>query len=87
MTVSCIKPVNEGIIMKRAKNNNRILDDFVRKTDAAMCKMISDVIEEHRRLNMPLVVSQNGKVAYVPADKLLPAVREPRSKYVTKKKK
>lgn len=32
----------------------------------ALKTAVSDVIEEHRRLNMPLVVGQNGKVVYLP---------------------
>lgn len=73
--------------MKKSKNNDRALAAFVRKTDAAMRKMVSDVIEEHRRLNMPLVVGQNGKVVYLPADRISsPSVREKRGRYGRRKK-
>ncbi len=73
--------------MKKSNNNDKALDDFVKKADAAMRKMVADVIEEHRRLNMPLVVSQNGKVTYVPVDEISSVVRERRDSYVTRKKK
>lgn len=53
----------------------------------ALKAAVRDVIEEHRRLNMPLVVGQNGKVVYLSADTLSPVAHEPRSKYAAKKKK
>lgn len=73
--------------MKNNKKPKWETIQFVNKVDAAMRKMVADVIEEHRRLNMPLVVSRNGKVTYIPADEISSAARDTRGKYVAKKKK
>lgn len=42
-----------------------ILPPLVEKAQRALRKAVAGVIAEHRRTGRPLVVSQNGRVAYV----------------------
>ena len=73
--------------MKKNGKPRPSTERMAEKAYRALRKAVADVIEEHHRLKMPLVVSQNGKVVYVPADKISSTVRESGSKYVAKKKK
>lgn len=46
-------------------------DSLQVKAERALKEAVQEVIEDHRRSGRPLVIWRNGKVAKVPAKKLL----------------
>ncbi|MCX5903669.1 MAG: hypothetical protein NTV89_09430 [Proteobacteria bacterium] len=52
---------------------------LVKKAEEALKAAVAKVIEENKRLGIPLVIWRNGKVVHVPPEEL--EVREPKAKY------
>jgi hypothetical protein len=52
-----------------------------RKAEKALKKAVKKVIEEHRRLGLPVAVMHNGKPALISAEEATTSVRESRSTY------
>lgn len=49
-------------------------------------KAVAEVIEENRRLGLPIAVMRNGKAVLMAPDKAVSAVRESRAAYGAKRK-
>jgi hypothetical protein len=48
------------------KRSNSDVPEFVRRAERAMRRAAKNVIKEHRALNLPLIVWENGKVVEKP---------------------
>ncbi|MFH0954217.1 MAG: hypothetical protein V1873_07800 [Verrucomicrobiota bacterium] len=57
------------------------------KAERALKKAVSAVVEEHRRLGLPIAIMRKGKAVFVSAEKALAAVREDRASYAAKGRK
>lgn len=57
------------------------------KAQRAMRRAVAKVVEENRKLGLPVAVMRNGKAVLVPADEALPTVREQRARYSAKSRK
>ena len=55
---------NSGILERNnlcKKNPNRAVPEFVRRAERAMRRAAKNVDKEHRSLNLPIIVRENGK--------------------------
>ena len=52
-----------------------------RKAEKALRKAVKRVIEENRRLGLPVAVMRNGKPVLIPAEQAIASIREIRSSY------
>ncbi len=57
-----------------------------RKAEKALRKAVKKVIEENRRLGLPVAVMRNGKPVLIPAEKATTSVRESRGIYSAKRR-
>ena len=57
-----------------------------RKAERVLREAVARVIEENRKLGLPVAVMKNGKAVLIPAEKAMAAVRETRTKDSTRKK-
>lgn len=55
------------------------------KAEKALKMAVAGVIEEHRRLGLPIAVMRDGKAVFVNVDKNFSAAREPKKSYRTKR--
>jgi hypothetical protein len=55
------------------------------RAEKALKMAVAGVIEEHRRLGLPIAVMRNGKAVFVSVDKKVSAVRETKASYRTKR--
>jgi hypothetical protein len=55
------------------------------KAEKALKIAVRGVIEEHRRLGLPIAVMKDGKAVYVNVNEKMPVAREPQKAYRTKK--
>ena len=55
------------------------------RAERALKKAVARVIEENRRLDIPVAVIRNGRAVSIPAEEALMAVREERAAYTTKR--
>ena len=44
------------------KNSKKAVPEFARRAERAMRRAAKNVIKEHRALNLPIIVWENGKV-------------------------
>jgi hypothetical protein len=56
-----------------------------RKAEKALKQAVADVIEEHRRLGLPIAVMHRGKAVFLPVEQAAPLVRETKSSYRKRK--
>ena len=56
-----------------------------RRAEKALKMAVAGVIEEHRRLGLPIAVMRNGKAVYVSAEDKVTTVREPKAAYRNKR--
>ncbi len=56
-----------------------------RRAEKALQLAVDGVIEEHRRLGLPIAVMRNGKAVYVNVAEIVPAVNEPKARYRAKR--
>lgn len=56
------------------------------RAERALKKAVARVIEENRRLNIPVAVIRNGRAVSIPAEDALKAVHEERATYATKRR-
>jgi Lhr-like helicase len=52
-----------------------------RRAEKALQMAVAGVIEEHRRLGLPIAVMKNGKAVYVSVDGKAPSARESKKHY------
>lgn len=57
-----------------------------RQAEKVFRKAVAKVIEENRRLGLPIAVMHNGKAVLMAPDKAVSAVRESKATYGTKRK-
>lgn len=55
-----------------------------RKAERALKKAVARVMDENRRLGLPVAVMRKGKAVLIPADEALGVVREERATYKVK---
>jgi len=55
------------------------------RAEQALKKAVARVIEENRRLDIPVAVMRKGRAVSIPAEKALDAVREERARYSTRR--
>jgi hypothetical protein len=55
------------------------------QAEKALKMAVKGVIEEHRRLGLPIAVMKDGKAVYVNLDPKIPVAREPKKAYRAKK--
>ena len=55
-----------------------------RKAERALQQAVAQVIEENRKLGLPVAVMRRGKAVLIPAEEALSLVREERAKYGAK---
>ena len=55
-----------------------------RRAERALKIAVAGVIEEHRRLGLPIAVMRNGKAVYVSAENKVSLPREPKTTYQAK---
>jgi hypothetical protein len=55
-----------------------------RKAEKALRKAVKRVIEENRRLGLPVAVMRKGKPVLIPAEEARTYIRESRSPYASK---
>lgn len=55
------------------------------QAEKALKMAVKGVIEEHRRLGLPIAVMKDGKAVYVSVDEQVPIVRESKKTYRAKK--
>lgn len=58
-----------------------------REAEKALKKAVSAVVEENRRLGLPIAVMRGGKAVFVSADKAAAVVREHKPVYSVKARK
>jgi hypothetical protein len=63
--------------VKKPRNLAKL--SFVEKVEAALKSAVAKVIEENKRLGLPLIIWRDGKVVHVPPEEL--EVRESKSEY------
>ena len=56
-----------------------------RKAEKALRKAVKRVIEENRRLGLPVAVMRNGKPVLIPAEEARVSIRERRAPYASKR--
>jgi len=56
------------------------------KAEKVFRKAVDKVIEENRRLGLPIAVMRNGKAVLLPVEKAIPETREKPATYGGKKK-
>ena len=56
------------------------------RPERVLREAVARVIEENRKLGLPVAVMKNGKAVLIPAEKVMAAVRETRAKHSTRKK-
>lgn len=57
-----------------------------RKAERVLRKAVARVIEENRKLGLPVAVMKDGKAVLISAEKAVAAVRESHGTYSTRKK-
>jgi hypothetical protein len=57
-----------------------------RKAEEALRKAVKRVIEENRRLGLPVAVMRNGNPVLIPAGEATTSVRESRGTYTAKRR-
>jgi Lhr-like helicase len=57
-----------------------------RKAERALQKAVARVLEENRRLGIPVAVMRKGKAVSIPAEEAMRAVREERAAYGAKRR-
>ncbi|OGH56043.1 MAG: hypothetical protein A3G34_13245 [Candidatus Lindowbacteria bacterium RIFCSPLOWO2_12_FULL_62_27] len=63
------------------KNVGRRPTPIGKKAERALREAVAEVVEGHRRRNLPLAVMRNGKAVFVPPDKLILKPRRPRRSF------
>lgn len=58
-----------------------------RKAEQSLRKAVAQVIEENRKLGLPVAVMKNGEAVLIPAEEAIAQVRETRTEYRTRKRK
>jgi len=58
-----------------------------RRAEQSLRKAVSKVMEENRKLGLPVAVMKNGKAVLIPAEEAVAQVREAPVKYKTRKRK
>lgn len=56
-----------------------------RKAEKALKRAVKKVIEENRRLGLPVAVMRNGKPVLIPAEEARTSIRESRGSYTSKR--
>ncbi|HUO57280.1 MAG TPA: hypothetical protein VMV05_03790 [bacterium] len=56
-----------------------------RRAEKALRMAVAGVVEEHRRLGLPIAVMREGRAVYVNADKKNGPIREPKTAYKAQK--
>ena len=57
-----------------------------RKAEKALRKAVKRVVDENRRLGLPVAVMRNGKPVLIPAEEATTSVRERRGTYTAKRR-
>ncbi len=57
-----------------------------RRAEKALKRAVRKVIEENRRLGLPVAVMRNGKPVLIPAEEARTSIRESRSPYTLKRR-
>lgn len=53
--------------------------------EKALKAAVAEIVAEHKKTNKPLAIWHNGKAVMMSPDKVVPGVREKRTKYSTEK--
>jgi len=56
-----------------------------RKAEKALKRAVKKVVEENRRLGLPVAVMRNGKPVLIPAEEARVSIRERRAPYASKR--
>jgi len=57
-----------------------------RKAEKALKRAVKKVVEENRRLGLPVAVMRNGKPVLIPAEEATTSIRESRGPYTSKRR-
>lgn len=57
-----------------------------RKAEKALKRAVKKVVEENRRLGLPVAVMRNGKPVLIPAEEVRISIRESRAPYTSKRR-
>ena len=72
-----MKASKKSAVSKQGKSNTPSKEG--RRAEKALKMAVAGVIEEHRRLGLPIAIMRNGKAVYVSAEDKVSAVREPKT--------